>query len=784
MKKHLESKNNQAKLKRFESIIGDIRDYETKLRKKQDLVSETSTIKKELETKKRSLEEVLVPAFAIAAEAARRIRGEEVYDVQIMAGLILHEGSIADMKSGEGKTLTAVLPAYLNALVGQVHIATQNDYLARRDADQMDKIFEITGLDTSAITSGMSTEERAKAYQAPVVYATNHELVFDYLYDEMRYTNEKKIFPGRNFAIVDEIDSILIDEARTPLIVSELVKPEEKPLTVFADLIKSFKEGQDFVKDIRLKTAYFTEQGYQRAIKTLQEKKIQLDASSFAFYLDKALKAELLFHNEDDYIVDDNKVSIIDEFTGRLMRDRRYMDGIHQAIEAKEGVPIGPKDKILAMMTYQSFFSRYKKLAGITGTLHPEEEEFRELYKVGSVFVPTNKKIQRDDKANIYFMDEEKKFAKVLTDVVEIHKTNRPILIATISIKDSKKLSAFLSKNNIKHRVLNAESEDEEKEIVNFAGKEGAITVATNMAGRGTDIEIPHTVKELGGLAVIATKANQSRRVDNQLRGRAGRQGEPGSSQFYIAATDELFDVLNKNEAKKAFERVIKKKAFVENDGKLNAVTDKAQGIIESRDRSIRELYYRLNILLEHQRREVYKKRDRVYSHPHIITEFESLLRGEIAYAVRYHTYRKLPARWPLAKMVQDLSVLLPQQFSAGDLKSLTRKKCIDRLTEAALLRYREVIKNLQGQTEDELLKRLLLEAIDDKWSRHLEYAEMLQNHISVATLDKRDPLKNYREKLHARYDAMLIDVRSQAVRNIFYFAEKGLTEKIEVTKS
>lgn len=768
---------NKRELRRLRPIIKAIRQEEETLRTKRDLVYRTRELQARL-ARGETTNAIIVPAFATIAEAARRILHEEVYDVQIMGGLVLHEGKIAEMAAGEGKTLTAVLPAYLNALNGQVHIATQNDYLTLRDFKTMGPIFDILGIPVSSVVSTMSIPDRGNSYRASVVYVTNHELVFDFLHDQMRYPSEQKVFPRHQFAIIDEIDSILIDEARTPLIVSELKKSPARQLAIFADIIRGLKPFEDYVFDKKLQTAFFTKNSFKKIDAVLNERGLgTLNKADAIFFLDKALKAEVLFEKGKDYLVEDNRIYLVDEFTGRRMSDRRYMEGIHQAIEAKESLGVGPTDRVLASMTYQSFFLKYEKLGGITGTVYPENKEFKDIYKLDTVSIPTNKKVIRDDLPTRYFRNDAEKFEELIREIREFTKAGRPILVATTNVKDSERISKIFERNNLQHQLLNADYESQEPQIVAAAGQPGAVTVATNMAGRGTDIILDQRAKQAGGLYVYATKANQSTRIDNQLRGRAGRQGEMGTSEFLLSAEDEVLNIFGGPDARAKFEKIVS-----EHNGKTNHRLDRvvaaAQSDAELRDRAIRKLYLELNETLERERQILYKRRDEIFNHPHLSTEIPYLIEGEVEYVVDVATHKKHKSHWDVATMVTSLSVMLGETRSIT-FDGKTKADLIAQFSQVAESNYKQLTQNLPSQTESEILRYVLLTAIDDKWSGHLEMAQLLQDHLPTVSLKNPDPLASYRNRLMAHFEMVLMDIRSQAIRNLYYLIQSGEYQKV-----
>jgi len=563
------------------------------------------------------LNRILIPAFAIAREAAFRILGKRPFDAQVMGGIALHDGRIVEMKAGEGKTLTEVMPVYLNALTGQgVHIVTTNDYLARRDAEWMGPIYQFLGVSVGMILQPMKADKRRVNYAADIIYVTNQEVGFDYLRDNLVKSAQDRVLRGLNFAIVDEADSILIDEARTPLIIADLVAEPEEQFRFFADVIRDLQDGKDYAVNYETKTVELTEQGEQRIEDFLGVPLFEDQYSEHVFFVDTALKAKALFEKDRDYMVKNNEVIIVDEFTGRPMEGRRFMEGIHQAIEAKEGLKIREKDRVIASITFQNFFRLYKKISGMTGTGYSAERELRKVYELETVVIPTNRPIQRVDMDDVFYKTEHDKLLGLANDVKKRHRKGQPALIGTRSIEMSETVSKYLAQFQIPHQILNAKSLAKEAQEIAKAGREGIVTVATNMAGRGTDILISENVKLRGGLHVIGTERHQSRRIDDQLIGRAGRQGEPGSSQFHISAEDELMVLF-------APETILKALAHITLAGGrglsapiLTQALYSAQKIVESRDFDSRFYLLQYDRIMDKQRRYIYQLRDKILVDP------------------------------------------------------------------------------------------------------------------------------------------------------------------------
>ena len=619
-------------LKRFEKIADEIVALDEEYSKLSDdeLKAKTEEFKKELAEGK-SLDDLIVPAFATAREAAYRVIGEKPYYVQILGGLALHFGNIAEMKTGEGKTLTETMPTYLNALTGKgVHVVTVNEFLARRDSEWMGNIYRFLGLTVGLNLRELGPKEKQEAYNCDVTYSTNNEIGFDYLRDNMVVQAERRVQRPLNYCIVDEVDSILIDEARTPLIISG-GRMQSNNLYIDADrAVKKLNETDDFVVDAKTKSVSLTEEGSKKIEKIFNLKNLyDIDNTALVHHLTQALKANYGFKKDVDYVVQDDKVIIVDQFTGRLMQGRQFSEGLHQAIEAKEGVTINTETKTMATITFQNLFRMYNKLSGMTGTAKTEEEEFRNIYNMYVIQIPTNKPVIREDLADLVYANQKAKYKAIINTVKEIHETGRPILIGTISVEANEYLSSLLKKANLKHEVLNAKNHEREAEIIAKAGEKGAITLATNMAGRGTDIKLGEGVRELGGLCVIGTERHESRRIDNQLRGRAGRQGDPGMSQFFVSFEDDLMRRFGTDRIKSMLEsmgvgeQAIRSKA-------LTRSIESAQKKVEGNNYDIRKSLLDYDNVLNEQREIIYARRNEILDmdsiHERVIETFKNVI--------------------------------------------------------------------------------------------------------------------------------------------------------------
>ena len=640
--------SNQQELDRIQNILEAINNKENELKSltEADFKEKTFNLKKNAQNKSFKIDEIIPESFALVREAAKRTLGERHYDVQLAGGLILHKGKIAEMKTGEGKTLVSTLPAYLNSLTGRsVHIVTVNDYLAKRDSEWMGKVYNYLGITTGCITNEIDDIERKKNYNCDITYATNNELGFDYLRDNMKYEIEEMVQRDHNFCIVDEVDSILIDESRTPLIISGKLEDKTTLYVTSNEFIKHLQK-KDFELDEKNKNAILTDLGIDKIERLATQKNILKNNNFYdpanldlVHHINQALKANLLFKKDTDYIVRDSKVQIIDEFTGRVLDGRRFSDGLHQAIEAKENVKVEEENQTLASITYQNYFRLYKKLAGMTGTAMTESEEFYDIYKLNVVSVPTNKKMLRKDFNDQIYRTENEKYNAITNKITECNKKGQPVLVGTTSIEKSEKISAYLDSRKIKHNVLNAKQHEKEARIIAEAGKVGAITIATNMAGRGTDIKLggnkdfifndkkenenevrqnENKVKNLGGLCIVGTERHESRRIDNQLRGRAGRQGDPGSTIFFISLQDELMRIFGGD----SIDSMLKKLGLKENESIdhpwINKAMERAQKKVESRNFDIRKTLIKFDDVMNDQRQVIFSQRMKILKEANI----------------------------------------------------------------------------------------------------------------------------------------------------------------------
>ncbi len=719
-----------------------------------------------------SLDDLLIDAFATVREAADRATGLRPFEVQLMGGVVLHEGRIAEMKTGEGKTLVAVLPAYLNALTGKgVHIVTVNDYLARRDSEWMGQIYRFLGLSVGLIVHDLDQAQRKEAYAADITYGTNNEFGFDYLRDNMVGTVEEMVQRGFNYGIVDEVDSILIDEARTPLIISGPGTQSNELYYRFADVVRRLEPVRDYTVDEKANTVAPTEEGVERVERLLGVDNLYASADTdLSHYLMQALRARGLMKLDKDYIVKDGEVVIVDEFTGRMMFGRRYSDGLHQAIEAKEGVKIQEENQTLATITFQNYFRMYEKLAGMTGTAATEEEEFRKIYHLDVVVVPTHKPMVRQDLPDLVYKTEEGKFKAVVEDIAQRHKTGQPVLVGTISIDKSEMLSRMLEKRGIAHQVLNAKHHEREAQIVAEAGQMGTVTIATNMAGRGTDIVLGEDVAAVGGLHILGTERHESRRIDNQLRGRSGRQGDPGSSQFYISLEDDLMRIFGSDRMQSLMGRLGMDDEQPIESPMLTRAIENAQRKVESRNFDLRKHVLEYDDVMNLQRHVIYLERRRILEGEDLREQvFEFLEKSVDNVVARFCTDGVHPDEWNRAGLVQfaeqiflDPGELDPQELE-GQTKDMIRTIVLDEAQKSYERREALVGPEVMRQLE----RMFLLHSLDEKWVMHLDAMDDLREGINLRAYGQRDPLVEYKREAYEMFQDMTDAIQEDAVRMI-----------------
>ena len=788
--------SNQQELDKIQNILEAINNKESEVKSltEADFREKTFNFKKNTQNGSLKINDIIPESFALVREAAKRTLGERHYDVQLAGGLMLHKGKIAEMKTGEGKTLVSTLPAYLNSLTGKgVHIVTVNDYLAKRDSEWMGKVYNYLGVSTGCIVNDLDDVERKKNYNNDITYATNNELGFDYLRDNMKYELKEMVQRSHNYCIVDEVDSILIDESRTPLIISGKIEDKTTLYLTSNEFIKNLQKI-DFELDEKNKNAILTDLGIDKIEKLAIQKKILKNNNFYdpanldlVHHVNQALKANLLFRKDTDYIVRNGKVQIIDEFTGRVLDGRRFSDGLHQAIEAKENVNVEEENQTLASITYQNYFRLYQKLAGMTGTAITEAEEFHDIYKLNVVSIPTNKEMLRKDFNDQIYRTENEKYNAITNKITECNKIGQPVLVGTTSIEKSEKISTFLNSKKIKHNVLNAKQHDKEARIIAEAGKVGAVTIATNMAGRGTDIKLggnkdfifegkkenasevrenEYKVKNLGGLFIIGTERHESRRIDNQLRGRSGRQGDPGSTIFFISLQDELMRIFGGD----SIDGMLQKLGLKENESIdhpwINKAMERAQKKVETRNFDIRKTLIKFDDVMNDQRQVIFLQRLKVLKEQDISQILEDFFE----------------------EILNNLNISRSNFQKSGDEKNyLTEIKNItgnaiadDEIMKFAKLNEEEFkvkikdfysnIKNrrinILGQTQNnDLEKKIFLQIIDFSWRSHLQYLEQLRQVIGLRQYGQKDPLSEFKKEAFVLFESLLLKIKNDLIK-------------------
>ena len=775
--------NNAKDIKKYQKKVDRINELEPEIQKLSDseLSAKTVEFRNRLEQGE-TLDDLLYEAFAVVREAGKRVLGQRHYDVQMIGGMVLHDGRIAEMRTGEGKTLVATLPTYLNALTRKgVHVVTVNDYLASRDAQWMGQIYNFLGMSVGLIVHGLTHEQRRESYHADITYGTNNEFGFDYLRDNMSVRPESLVQREVNFAIVDEVDSILIDEARTPLIISgESDKPTQLYYRV-SKIIPRLKIEEDYNVNEKDKVVTLTEQGAGRVESMLGVNNLYDDLhNEVAHHVNQALKAHALFKLDRDYVVKDGQVIIVDEFTGRLMFGRRYSEGLHQAIEAKENVKIERESQTLATITFQNYFRMYKKLAGMTGTARTEEQEFMNIYRLDVVEVPTNLPMIRHDIADVIYRTEPGKFNAVVEDIAFKHSKGQPVLVGTISIENSEKLSEMLKRKGVPHQVLNAKYHEMEAQIVSKAGERGMVTIATNMAGRGTDIVLGEGVKELGGLHIIGTERHESRRIDNQLRGRSGRQGDPGSSQFYISLDDDLMRLFGGDNIAGLMDKLGMDDSIPVESKIVSRSLENAQKRVEGRNFEIRKHVLNYDDVMNQQREIIYTQRRAVLTGANIEEQVMDMIEKVIADTVaRYGSTSPHPEEWELASFLEYLeNVVLPgHSFTAEQIANLLKEEVEELLIEQA----KELYKSREAQFGPELMREIeravVLQVVDSKWKDHLDAMDMLREGIGLRAYGQRDPLIEYRNEAFDMFQGMIESIQEDVATYIMRVTPKITTQ-------
>lgn len=786
---------NVKEVKKLETIADKIEVYDQEMQSlsDEDLAAKTMEFRARLEEGE-TLDDLLAEAFAVCREAAVRTIGLKHFRVQLIGGIVLHQGRISEMKTGEGKTLVATLAAYLNALEGKgVHIVTVNDYLAARDRDWMGKIYEFLGLSVGCIVHGISGEERLAAYQADITYGTNNEFGFDYLRDNMVIYKDQLTQRELNYAIIDEVDSILIDEARTPLIISGQGEKSTDLYQQADRFVRSLKNEQDFTLEEKDRAVSLTEEGVSKCERHFGiENFSDPENMEINHHVIQALKARNLMKRDIDYIVKDDEIIIVDEFTGRLMFGRRYSDGLHQAIEAKEGVFVRSESKTLATITLQNYFRMYQKLSGMTGTAKTEESEFRDIYNMDVVVIPTNMPVKRADWQDAVYSTEKGKYLAIADKIKEIHETGQPVLVGTISIEKSELISEMLGRRGIKHNVLNAKHHEKEASIIAEAGRFEAVTIATNMAGRGTDIVLGgheasqaerDEVVSLGGLAIIGTERHESRRIDNQLRGRAGRQGDPGLSQFYISLEDELMRLFGGERIQNIVTRLGVEEGDVIEAGMLTKSIESAQKRVEGRNFGIRKYVLQYDNVMNKQREIIYGERKKVLFgedlRDYIMNMLEDLVNEVVDPVV---VASKYPEEWELFRLEEGLQRICPRYkqkiYNEEEILDLTE----DKLREEILARfhklYREKEEEIGSERMRELERMILIRVVDNKWMDHIDAMDQLKSGIGLRALGQQDPAAAYANEGFDMFEMMIESIKEDTVRFCFNVTVHTTTER------
>ena len=803
--------HSEHELKHIYPIVDKIESMRDDMIAKSDdeLRAMTGEFKKRLENGE-TLDDILPETFAVVREAARRVLNMEPYRVQLIGGIVLHQGRIAEMRTGEGKTLVATLPSYLNALEGKgVHVVTVNDYLAKRDAEWMGQIHRFLGLTVGVILNGMTNDERREAYNCDITYVTNNELGFDYLRDNMVIYKEQLVLRDLNYAIVDEVDSILIDEARTPLIISgqsgkstklyelcdmlakRLVKGEASgEMTKMAAIMKEeITETGDFVVNEKDKIVNLTEQGISKVEEFFKIDNLA-DAENLEIQhnMNLALRANYLMFRDQDYVVKDDQVLIVDEFTGRIMPGRRYSDGLHQAIEAKEHVKVKRESKTLATITFQNFFNKFTKKAGMTGTALTEEKEFRDIYGMDVIAIPTNKPVRRIDHEDAVYKTKREKLNAVVNAVIEAHSKGQPVLVGTINIDSSEELSGMLRKKGIQHKVLNAKFHELEAEIVADAGIHGAVTIATNMAGRGTDIKLDDAAREAGGLMIIGTERHESRRIDNQLRGRSGRQGDPGESRFYISLEDDLMRLFGSEKILNMFNTLgIEDGQQIQHKMLSNAI-EKAQKKIESNNYGIRKRLLDYDQIMNEQRELIYKDRRRVLDgesmRDYILKMVKDIIDGTVDTIYSEDHNGNGPDFAELNNLLTPIIPLDAAVLEEVESKDISKNQLKQELKEKAVKLYEEKEAEFPDPEQIREIERvILLKVIDNKWMSHIDDMEQLRQGIGLMAYGNRDPLVEYRMAGYDMFDAMSEAVKEDTVRLLYHVRIEQKAEREQVAK-
>ncbi|MBD7915622.1 preprotein translocase subunit SecA [Clostridium sp. Sa3CUN1] len=780
---------SEREVKKLEKIADKIEALEESMQKLSDeeLRAKTEEFKARLKNGE-TLDDILPEAFAVCREGAWRSLGMKHYRVQLIGGMVLHQGRIAEMKTGEGKTLVATLPVYLNALTGEgVHLITVNDYLAQRDIEWMGQLYNFLGLTTGCIVHGLNSQQRREAYAADITYGTNNEFGFDYLRDNMVIYKEERVQRKLNFAVVDEVDSILIDEARTPLIISGAGEKSTKFYNVADNFVKQLLADTDYTIDEKANSVMLTDSGVTKAEKAFGiDNYADAEHLELQHYITQALKANYGMKRDKDYMVKDGQVIIVDEFTGRLMEGRRYSDGLHQAIEAKEGVKIERESKTLATITFQNYFRMYKKLSGMTGTALTEENEFREIYALDVIVVPTNKPVARIDKSDLIYKNNKGKYNAIIEDIIECNKKGQPVLVGTVSIEKSEYLSALLKKRGVPHKVLNAKYHEQEAEIISHAGELGSVTIATNMAGRGTDIKLGEGVKEVGGLKIIGTERHESRRIDNQLRGRSGRQGDAGESVFYISLEDDLMRIFGSEKIQGLMDKLGLEEDEAIDHKMVSKAIENAQKKVEGNNFDIRKNLIGYDDVMNLQREVIYNQRSEVLEGKDLKEQIQEMVKELVSDAVKAHLDNVTESiEKEIEKLIQYLEdICLPSKaVTVEELVDLSNEEITEKLLDILMKVYAEKEEEFGEEHFREIERVILLRVVDQKWMDHIDNMDHLKQGIGLRAYKQMDPIQAYQMEGSAMFEEMIQGIKLDTVKFLYHIQIQKPVERERVAE-
>ncbi|MFJ7676705.1 preprotein translocase subunit SecA [Peribacillus sp. NPDC097264] len=779
---------NKRELKRLEKVADQVEALADEMASLSDeqLTAKTEEFKKRYQNGE-TVDDLLVEAFAVVREGAKRALGMYPFRVQIMGGASLHDGNISEMKTGEGKTLTSTMPVYLNAITGKgVHVVTVNEYLAQRDATDMGVLYNFLGLSVGLNLNSHSKEEKQEAYNADITYSTNNELGFDYLRDNMVLYKEQMVQRPLHYAVIDEVDSILIDEARTPLIISGAAQKSAQLYIQANAFVRTLKKDTDYTYDEKTKGVQLTEEGMNRAERAFNiDNLFDITHVTLNHHINQALKAHVAMHLDVDYVVQDGEIVIVDQFTGRLMKGRRYSEGLHQAIEAKEGLEIQNESMTLATITFQNYFRMYEKLSGMTGTAKTEEEEFRNIYNMNVIAIPTNRDIVRDDRPDLIYASMDGKFKAVVEDIAERHVKGQPVLVGTVAIETSEIISNYLTKKGIPHNVLNAKNHEREAEIILNAGNKGAVTIATNMAGRGTDIKLGEGVKDVGGLAVIGTERHESRRIDNQLRGRSGRQGDPGVTQFYLSMEDELMRRFGSDNMKSMMARLGMDDSQPIQSKMVSRAVESAQKRVEGNNFDSRKQLLQYDDVLRQQREIIYKQRFDVMESENLREIVETMITASIQRNVAAFAPMGDEEGWNLQGLVDYLNGNLFQEgeITIADLDGKDESELVEFILGKVKESYDQKEAELSEEQMREFEKVIVLRAVDSKWMDHIDAMEQLRQGIHLRAYGQIDPLREYQSEGFAMFESMIASMEDEVTKYIMKAEIRNNLERKEVIK-